>query len=123
MVSIVLLVISWFASDLYIQSTLGLKIVMNVDKAMQAQLKAEQEALQMLKEREEIVNRFLTEDPKTYIEKYSQRYAKEILGFLAESLIAQLRVAKYQISYAIPLVTNKGYINVQILSWSKLENP
>lgn len=119
-VSLVLLLVSWVVSDLYIQSTLGLKMVMNVDKAIDQQMKAEQKLRQIVEEREAILNRLMIEEPKTYVEKYTQLYAKEILGTLPESLIGYCIVANYQISYEIPLGSRQQGVNVKILSWSKL---
>jgi hypothetical protein len=98
-------------------------MVMNVDNAIQQQTKAEHEAIQILKERQAVLNHYFVEDPKTYVEKYRQHYAKEILGSLAESLIAQCTVGKYQITFVIPFEINQRSINVKILSWSKMAEP
>jgi len=140
MVSLILLVASWLGADLYVQSILGLKMAVNVEKALQQQIKTENEAMVLLKDRQQALNKYWQEDSKTYFSKFRQQYGEEIMGYLSldgligdglapGQAIAKREVGGYKITYSVPILTVPEStslqisvptsINIQILSWSK----
>lgn len=133
LVNWVLLLASWVTAHVYAQSKLGLQMAINMDVQLQAQMKAEDELIEIVK----TTALHFKQDPYRYLVWHREKYKQERLVFIPDLPsvaclpevgcsgrdLYTLSVSGYRCTYWIRFdIKSQTNNDVEILSWSH-ENP
>lgn len=119
LVTVMLLLSSWIAAHLYLQSTLSLEMATNFC----LQLKEQRESEDILIKKEKEISEAFQEDPEGYLARHRTLYKKlESIseGPFISKEIYELSQGDYRITYWIIINIEDPTMNkVQRLSWSR----
>lgn len=113
-VSAILLVASWIAANLYLQSSLALKMATNAASQLTQHVETNNQVRNALSTLQLSLNRDFKADPQSYFVKFRESYPNDFLGCVDTDgivtdctregrVICRRRIGDYDISYAFPL--------------------